>query len=544
MAETLLDLIEPRGFFEDRKTAFLFWDGTKPFWITKKLPYWLLWTQSRTFASALAEIGVKKGERVGIYLPNVIQFPISYFGVLRVGGIAVPMSTLCTEEQLAGVIRDAGMDTIVVFDSLYPKLAKVAKEAGVKKVIFTSLYETLPWLKAAIKMRRDKKRGSYIEVPTNRDFSVFSFEKMLRYGNRRVPNAEVCADDLALLLYTSGTTGEPKGVMHTHSSLLANAHACRKLILELGMQEGEEVFLAAAPYFHIMGIAAMLNTALLMRAKVVLIPKPSDFKTTLEAIWWTRASGFVGMPALFGGLSVELAKTKTKADISSLKLCLSGASRMDLETKSNFESFWGGKILEGYGLTETGVVSCQRNGKIDGASTPLEGVACKLMDVDENGVGELLVKSAGTFSGYWQKPEKTGEVLDKDGWFHTGDLAKAHGAGGLVVLGRASEDFVKGTRGEKVPLDPIEKILMTHPQVVDAAVVGEVDPNAKRGYIIKAFVVPRDQKTVCGEIIKSQLAELLKELSLAQRPDEVKCIGAVPRNAMGKVLKKQLKASG
>ena len=538
MTGTLLDLIEPRGFLEDRKTAFLFWDGATPSLGLKTFSYAALRKKAERFAAALLEIGVNPGDRLAIILPNMLQFPIVYFGALMAGAVVVPINPLYarTPEEITKILNDSEAESAVILDLLLPTLKNIEKDVRLKNIIVTTVADSLPVLKkVAYWVKTSRNKNKYLHYA--RLISARRFKKS------NLPN--ICAQDLAVILYTSGTTGDPKGVMHTHESLLANAYACKKLVLELGLEEGKEVFLAATPYFHIMGIAAMLNTALLMRAKIVLIPKPSEFKTMLEAISYTKATGFVGIPGFFKGLAGELRKRVDAADyVSSLKLCLSGASRIDSKTKQEFESLWGGKILIGYGLSETGVTHCQRRGgEIDSVGFPLDGVEEKFADTDENCIGELCVRSKSNMVGYWRKSEKTREVLRGEGWLMTGDLAKMDTKGGTVILGRAESDFVKGRGGEKVPLSSAEEILMRHPQVVDAAAIGNFSEN-KRGYEIRAFVVLRDSETSCGEYLLGELMKLCKDnLPLAERPDEIKCIRSIPRNHLGKVLKKALRAS-
>ena len=546
MTGTLLDLVEPRKFLEDRKDAFVFWDGAWPYCHLGKLSYRALRKKAENLARALPEIGVKQGDRLAVMLPNMLQFPVVYFGALMAGVVAVPINPLYarTPEEIAKILNDSGAESIVALDLFLPALEEIEKNVRLKNIIVATAVDSLPILKKIAYYVKTLFTGNYFYYPSGKNPKIKSYAQMI-YEGGQPRNIKIKPQDLALILYTSGTTGDPKGVMHTHESLLANAYACKKLVLELGLEESKEIFLAAVPYFHIMGIVAMLNTALLMRAKIVLIPKPSECKTMLEAICHTRATGFVGTPGFFKGLAGELKKDEKKEQASSLKLCISGASKMDLKTKQEFESLWGGKILIGYGLSETGVTHCQREGgETDSIGFPLDGVEEKIIDTDENFIGELCIRSKSNMVGYWHRPEKAREVLCSEGWLMTGDLAKKDTRSGVVILGRAESDFVKGKGGEKISLSQVEDVLMQHSQVVDAAAVGSFFAN-KRGYEIKAFVALRDPKTSCGEYLLGELMKLCKDnLSLAERPDEIKCVKIIPRNAMGKVLKKQLKASG
>lgn len=537
--ETLLSLIKPRGFLEDRKTAFLFWDGAKPLWYQGKLSYRDLWKKSRQFAVFLKKLNVLAGERVGLILPNSPQFLIAYFGILRMGGVAVPISSLYEREQLINVLKDADIRVVVAWDKFYGELDQIKNETNLKKVIVTGPGDALPSLKAKLYNRGLRKKGLEIKMPENSDFAVkFSeFAAMKFTENNMIAHKP---SDLAVLLYTSSTTGDPKGIALSHEALFSNAYSCRQLVLDLGMKDGEEVFLAAAPYFHIMGLAAMLHTPLLMRAKTVLIPDPKNFSKMLSAIEYTKATGFVGVPGFYKMMTGILAKHEH--DLSSLKVCLSGASRLEEGVKKKFESFCGGKILIGYGMSECGVTHCQRiSGAVDEIGVPLEGVEHKIADPDESGVGELCVRGKNVMDCYWNKFTKTVEAFDSFGWLHTGDMARINANNSVTLLGRLDYDFVKGKDGEKIPLGEAEKILLSHPHVIESAVAAVPKENGK--FLIKGFVVLRDPETVCGEIFKKQLFELLNKLPANQIPHEIHCLKEIPKSPMGKVLKKVLRAS-
>ena len=535
---TVLSLLEPRGFLEDKRTAFLFWDGEKPLCYQGKLSYGNLGKKSLRFASFLRELGVVAGERVGIMLPNSPQFIIAYFGILQMGGIAVPISPLYEREQLLRVLQDAGIRVIIAWDKFYGEILQLKNEASLKKVVITDPSDALPYLKS--KLYNFKSRTSSImdKFPANGEF-VVNFSKFLGMKPLNRDATGLQSTDVAVLLYTSGTTGDPKGIALTHDALISNAHSCKKLVLELGMKDNKEVFLAAAPYFHIMGLAAMLHTPLLMRAKTVLIPDPKNFQKLLNAIEYTRSTGFVGIPGFYKMMAGVL--TKHKYDISSLKVCLSGAAKLGANVKKKFESYWGrGAILVGFGMSECGVTHCQRTPSgTDDIGFALEGVEHKLHDQDENGVGELCVRGRNVMKVYWNKFAKTCETIDIEGWLHTGDMARIDDRNLVTLLGRVDDDFVKGKDGEKIPLGEAEKILLSHPQAVESAVVAL--PREKGKFVIKGFVVLRDKETVCGDIIKKQLFELLAGLPANQHPDEIHFINEIPKNQMGKVLKRKLR---
>src|SRR3989344_1470656 len=482
MKGTLLELLEPRGFWEDRKTAFVFWDGEKlpleklpmskqlarlpehcqekirqlPYFNLGKLSYKDLRDKSSAFAYALKEkIGARGGERVGIMIPNMLQFPIVYFGILKMGAIAVPLSPLHTKEQLFTILNDADIRTIITVDLFLDKFNSIKKKTPVKNIITSNIFDSLTLIKTIYAGGKPSQ-----------------FSLLLAESAGKEVDVKIKPSDIALLLYTSGTTGDPKGAIHTHESLFANARACRDLVKELGLEDGKEIFLATAPYFHITGLATMLHTPLCARAKTILVAKPLDFKTMLAAIAHTRATAFVGFPKQYEGMGITLAKNPGAYDISSLKVCISGSSRLDEKNRKDFESVWGHKIREGYGLTEGGITHCQRTGEEAGTvGKQLNGVTQLIFDPDENLIGELRIRSSYSMKGYWNKPKETSEVLTTDDWLCTGDLAKTDAEGNMSIVGRVSEDMMKGPNDEKIYFEEIEKVLLANPFIKEAAVV-------------------------------------------------------------------------
>ncbi len=537
--KTLVALIKPHGFFDGFKTAFIFWDGVWPLSYQKKISYGRLWKNSSKFGAFLNEQGVGAGDRVGLMLPNSPQFAVAYFGILKIGAVAVPMSLAYEKgrekEQILKILQNSGVKLIIAWEKYHGIISQLKDSADIKKIIVTGPEDALPFWKAKIYNFKLRRKGEWVKFPKDDGFTVkFSMHKKAGIATKMELFNK--PDDLAVILYTSGTTGDSKGAMFTHEALISNAKSCRKLVEGLGMREGEEVFLAAAPYFHIMGIAAMLHTPLLMRAKIILVLNPKDIKSILNAVKFCKATGFVGPPAFYKAMAGLFVKEKN--DFSSLKVCISGASKLEDSIRKKFESFWGGKILEGFGMTEAGVTHCQR-APGEGIGYVLDGIEEKLYDADENQMGELCVRGKNLMSGYRNNPEKTREMIDGEGWLHTGDMAKAGKDGSLLLLGRIDDDFIKMKDGEKIPLGVSERILLSHPQVVSSAVIAKPDGNGK--FLLKGFVVLRDPEMACNDLIKSQFFKMLEELPANQRPDEIQCIEELPTSPMGKVLKKILR---
>jgi len=489
---TLLSLLEPKGRFRNLKTALLFWDGYKPYWrlTTKSISYRQLRKLVYSFSYALHALGIVPGERVVLMLPNMPQFVIAYFGALAAGCRVVPINPGFKQPEVLKVLIDSGARTIVALDRFYPLISKIKEESKLKHIILTTPQEALPFLKAVAYPHIAKKKGKWVDFPRG-DACVKSFAKLLQKASKSSFSAFVRSGDIAVLLYTSGTTGEPRGVVHTHKALLCNALMCRQLLPQIGMSKNfekeQEVFLAALPYFHILGLSTMLHAPLLIGAKITMIPDPRTTGALLAAIRHTKATAFVGIPGLYDALTKILSKSKGTYYISSLKICISGSSKLSEDTKEKFESIWGKRILVGFGMSESGVTHCQRSEdeKEDSVGYPLTGVRQKILNPSEDGIGELLIKGKSIMLGYWGLAKKAG-IVDGNGWLHTGDLARIDENGCVFLAGRIKE-MIKGSNGENVYPAEVEGVLMNHSFIKEAAVIGV--PHPKYGQTIKAYVV-------------------------------------------------------
>ncbi|KKT59922.1 hypothetical protein A3G55_04190 [Candidatus Giovannonibacteria bacterium RIFCSPLOWO2_12_FULL_44_25] len=538
MKGTLLELLEPRGFWKDRKTAFVFWDGEKWPWYLGKLSYRQLRKKAKCFATALLnELDLVPGERLAIMLPNTLQFPTVYFGAMMAGVVVVPINPRYTEtpNEILKILKDSGAKTVVILDRFLPALEAIKNEIKLRHIVVTTQADSLPLLKKivyCVKTRRNKNKYlRYAWLVSARRFKAV-----------RLPN--IRPTDVALILYTSGTTGAPKGVIMTHKALLENAKACREYLLRMGLRDNEEIFLATVPYFHILGLSALLHTAFLVRARIVLVPDPRKIPQIMKAIRFTKATAFAGTPGHYEATAKILAVSTEKYDLSSVKLWINGGAKLHRIHREKFERLVGKKIRNGYGMSELGIVSCQLldDEEEDSIGEPFEKVETVIFNPDKNGTGELWVRSPGAMKGYWKQPETTSETINPDGWLCTGDFAQySEKAGVLRILLKGRKKYLIKTRtGENIDPLEIEKVLMAHSDIIEAAVVGVSDE--KHGERVRACVVLRDPKTSCAGVFKKKIFEHCRNhLANFKIPQEIICVKEIEKNAVGKILYEKLK---
>lgn len=497
------------------------------------IPYEQLDKQSNQFARALLHLGLRKGDRVAIMLPNVPQCVIAYYGALKAGAVVVMTNPLYVERELQVQLSDSGAHTIVTLDFLYPKIKAIEAKTHLKHIILTSVREELPWLLSLFYPLKARKEGQWIHV--EKTPPIYDMLPMLSEHPDTPPVMIVAPDDLALLQYTGGTTGTPKGVMLTHRNLVANTLQCRHWMPTLTSQD---IFLCVVPFFHVYGLSTCLNLAICLGATLVLLPRFVT-KDVLSAIEKTHATIFMGVQAMYVAIN-HFSQVKNY-DLSAIAVCISGAGPLHAEVQRNFESLTGGKLVEGYGLSEASPVTHANpifgKRKMGSIGLPLPDTLAQAIDetgqpVAQNEIGELIVSGPQVMSGYWQKPEETAQVL-QNGWLHTGDMVRMDEDGYFYVVDR-KKDMIK-TRGENVYPREIEETLFRHPKVKEAAVIGLPDEFA--GEIIWAYIVLKEGEKSSEEELRKFC---LSELSKFKVPSKIVFREALPKTMIGKVLKRVL----
>jgi len=502
----------------------------------KAMSYGELEAQTNRFAQALKGLGVQKGDRVAIMLPNLPQCVIAYYGALKLGAVVVMTNPLYVEREVQVQLKDSGAETIIALDFFYPRIENALKKTPLKRVILTSIRDALPWLLSLLYPLKAKREGQWIDI--KKTPPVYDMRTLMEDASPTPIEAKVIPSDLALLQYTGGTTGTPKGVMLSHQNLIANTLQCRSWMPSF--QEGKEVFLAVIPFFHVYGMSTCMNLAVYLSASMVMLPRFVT-KDVLKVIAKKRPTVFMGVQAMY--VAINNAPGIETHDLSSIKVCISGAGPLHVEVQRQFEAITGGKLVEGYGLSEASPVTHANpvNGKRKEGSIglPFPGTRAKIVDLETGSrdlavgqVGELLVQGDQVMQGYWKKPEETAAVL-REGWLHTGDMARMDEEGYFFIVDR-KKDMIK-TKGENVYPREVEEVLFRHPKVQDAVVVGLPDHFA--GEIIKAYIVPKEGQLPTQEEIIEFCEQDLARFKL---PKQVEFRSELPKTIIGKVLRRVL----
>lgn len=502
--------------------------------------YRALWQQVQRFATALQKLGVRPGDRVSVMLPNCPQFLVAFFGASLAGAVVVNTSPLYVSRELQHQLEDSGSETLVILDSLYPRYAEIAGQTPVKRVIVTGIQDALPFPKNLLYPLRERLRGNLKPVPIGGQ--VLSYTRLLKGEAPSPAPVPVQPDDLALLQYTGGTTGLPKGAMLSHRNLVANAEQNRAMITDL--KEGQEVMLAAIPFFHVYGMTTAMNVALMIGATLALVPNPRDIPMLLGLISQYKPSLFPGVPTLYNAINNH--PETPKHDLTSIRACISGSAPLPLATARRFREITNGaNLVEGYGLTEASPVTHvnplhgeQREGSI---GLPLPGVDAMIVNAEgqplpPGEVGELWVSGPNVMLGYWQREDESAKVLHQRGgqtWLATGDVASVDEEGYFRIVDRAKDVIIAG--GFNVYPREVEEVLYSHPAILEAAVVGMRDEY--RGESAKAFVVFKPGQTVAWDELKAYCRERLSPYKV---PRAFEKRAELPKSAAGKVLRRVL----
>lgn len=488
-------------------------------------------------AVALTRLGVKKGDRVAIILPNIPQYPMAHFAALEIGAILVPTNPMYVERELKHQLNDSGARTVIVLDILFPKLDNILHETEVKNVIITSMHEYLPGHLKLLYPIKARKEDRWIKIKPRPGIHFFR-ELMTEKFCSELPDAAVTADDIAILLYTGGTTGLSKGAILTHKNLVSNVTQVRRWYSAI--QESQEVILCALPFFHSYGLTTGLHLSVKLCSTMVLIPNPRDIKAILVAIKKNRATLFSGVPTLY--IAVNNFPNIAKYDIASIKACVSGGAPLPLEVAKQFESITGGRLVEGYGLSETSPVThvnpIMGNRKEGSIGIPVANTEAKIVDPETKEelpmgeVGELVVKGPQVMKGYWNMEKETNAVI-KDGWLFTGDMAKMDEDGFFYIVDRKKDLIIAG--GFNIFPREIEEVLFEHPKILEAAVIGV--PDEYRGETVKAVIVVKEGESLTAEEVILYCKDKLASFKV---PKMVEFCDSLPKSNIGKVLKRVL----
>lgn len=523
-----------------KKTASTFPDHTAMIYRGARLTYRQLDDMSDAIARGLVMNGFEKGDRAVIYMPNIPQFVASYYGIMKAGGVVIATNPLYSERELEHQLVDCGAETVFVMSLFYDLLKRVQKKGHtkVKRIIVANVKDYFPpHLKLLFTLLKEKKDGHRVELDTG----DVSFQDFLASGSKAPAiNVEVAGDDIALLQYTGGTTGVAKGAIALHRNLVMNTLMLRAWFPEL--DDGKESVLTALPLYHSYGMNTTMNLAVATAATMILIVNPRDLSDLLTSINKYRPTLFPGLPALYIAINNHPDVKAGKVDLGSIRACISGSAPLLLDTKQRFEQLTGGKLVEGYGLTEAHVATHANpiSGKNKpGIGVPLPGIEAKIVDPEDSDrivpvgeLGELALKGPCIMSGYWQMPTETANAL-RDGWLYTGDIVRMDEDGYFYIEDRKKDMIIAS--GFNIYPREVEEVLASHPEVLEVAVAGV--PDEKRGETVKAWVVRKPESTLTEQALIDWSKERLAKYKY---PRIVEFREELPRTTVGKVLKREL----
>lgn len=492
----------------------------------------------RQAARGLQDMGIIKGERVALMLPNTPYYLVMFHAVLLIGGVVVNINPLYAQRELDQLTADSRPRMLVTMDleAMYPKARATIDQANIEKLLLCSMTDVLPWRKAVLFNVFRRKTLARVE---DDDRQVW-FEDLIE-NDGAFERADIdCSEDLAVLQYTGGTTGIPKAAMLTHANVSANA--IQVAAWYDPKKVGEERFLAALPFFHVFAMTVVLMTAIRYGAGIIMLPR-FDLKDCLRAITNKKPTFFPAVPTIF--TAINTFPDIDKYDLSSLKVCISGGAPLPVEVKKEFERISSCVVVEGYGLSETSPVAntnpTEGINKPGSVGIPMPGTTVDIRAVDDPNVimplgerGEVCIQGPQVMKGYWNNIEETALVL-KDGVFHTGDVGYMDDDGYVFLVDRLKDIIIAG--GYKIYPRMVEEAIYEHPAVAEVTVIGVEDKY--RGQAPKAFVKLKEGKT----LTEAELQAFLKDkLSAIERPDYVEFRDELPKTLIGKLSKKELKA--
>jgi long-chain acyl-CoA synthetase len=501
-------------------------------------------------AAAFEALGITAGHRVALLLPNCPQFFIAEFGAWKIGAVVAPLNPIYTEYELEGPLRDHEIETIVTLTRFYERVKKVQPRTAVRRVVATNIKEYFPpALRLLFTLFREKRDGDRVALrPGDHDFAHL----LLTHGNRRVQRAGLNPDDVAVVLMSGGTTGTPKGVLGTHAAYV-HAGLQIKSWNASALRGPDDVLFLPLPMFHVYANVGVQALSIINNSAIALIPNPRDLSDLLATVRRVRPTFFNGVPTLYNALLNHPDVKRGKVDFKSIRLCFSGASALLAETKSRFESITGGRIVEGYSLTEAMMALCvnpvKGPNKLGSVGMPLPDVHVRIFDpVDgtralaPNEIGEIAVTAPQLMLGYLNRADETSMALrdhpdDAGGsrrWLHTGDLGYLDADGYLFIVDRM-KDLIK-TSGYQVWPREIEEVLAAHPAIAEVGVAGV--PDRAKGEAVKAWAVLRAGQTATEEELRAFCREKLAPYKV---PAKIEFRADLPKTMVGKVLRRALK---
>ncbi|HEX2282755.1 MAG TPA: long-chain fatty acid--CoA ligase [Thermomicrobiales bacterium] len=494
---------------------------------------------SSQFANRMIELGLKPGEPVLLILANLPQFPIAHLGILKAGGIVAALNPLLVEREIAELAKDSGARFVVVLDRMWDRVEPIVERGELDGAIVTGVQDYLPGIKRLLYPLKFRKE--IVKVAHQPAKGIYQFRKLMTGAPERSPTVNRGSRDVALFQYTGGTTGLPKAAMLTHANVIANTFQGRAWIPD--MQDGQETILAVLPFFHAYGGTLCLHLGFHLGATIVLVPR-FDLADVMTLIQKHQPTIVPGVPTLYHALNSGARSNPDRQQaLKSIRWCISGGAPLPEEVQTRFEELTGGRLVEGYGLSEASPVT--HGNPLDGRSRigsmglPIPDTEARIVDIDTREVlpqgerGELVVRGPQVMRGYWNREQDTAAVLSDDGWLYTGDIATMDEDGFFRIVDRQKDVIITG--GENVYPREIEEVLFEHPKISEVAVAAVDHPVG--GQVAKAYIVVKEGETLDRREVLHFCSDKLAKFKI---PRLIEFRDSLPKSPAGKVLRREL----
>lgn len=514
--------------------------------LAHQLTYRELDMYSDALAAALVDMGLQKGDRVAIVMPNISQFAITFYAILKAGGVVAAANPSYPAEKTAQMLEDCGAKIAVVMSLFYDSIKSVQSKTQIKKIIVTNVKEYLPGLaRVLFSIVRERKEGHAIDLKAGDE----ELQAVLKRYHGRKADVDVQSADLALFQYTGGTTGVSKAAKATHGALVANVLMCKSWMQGEGPQQ-DEVFLAAIPLFHVFGMVAVLSFAVSTGARMIMVPDARNIDDVADCIHRYRATMFMGVPALYNALNNHPGVLAGDYDLTSIRACISGSAPLPPATKRKFEELSGGVIAEGFGMSEaptaTHVNPLAGENRVGSIGLPLPDMDMKIVDVEDGETimpvgepGELCMSGPQLMQGYHGMPTETANALRTDAngkkWLYTGDIARMDEDGYFYIVDRKKDMVLIG--GFNVYPRTVEDVLNEHPAVLEVGVAGIPHPEKEGQEALKAWVVLKEGENLTTDEL---IAFAQEKLVRYEVPTRISFVDSIPRSTVGKILRREL----
>ena len=512
--------------------------------VQAKLRYSELDRMSNKFAAALAKLGVVKGTKVAVMLPNMPQHTVAYFGILKAGGIVVNVNPTYPAHELEPLMRAAGTEVLITLSGLYDRVLEIQPRTSIKSIILTDVPEMVTKLLQRRVAETVKATGMMKDLGALKP-GTYWMKNLIAEAPAQAPSVKIdVKEDAAVFQFTGGTTGVPKAAELTHYNLVANTY--QLLAWVPGLVPGEEKMLMAIPAFHVYGMTVGMLLAFALGGELVVVPNPRETLHVMEVLQREKITLYPGVPTMY--IAIINHPKVVDYDLRSVKVCLSGSAALPVEVAQKWEEITGGKLVEGFGMSECSPVATANpifgQVRVGSIGLPLPDTECAVVSLEMNEAGEyqflapgqegeIVVRGPQVMKGYYNNKEETAKTIDKDGWLHTGDIAKMDKDGYFYIVDRKKDLIIAG--GYNIVPREVEEVLFMHPKVMEAAVIGV--PDAKRGEVVKAFVVLKEGATATADEIRSFCKEKLAPYKV---PSSVEFRKELPKTQVGKVLRRTL----